>query len=218
MKLLWDFAYVPKGSYMWELHLLFCLFICNVPLSGSLCYHFFKGQTFSLPREEEMTEYKDLLYWSTSTYLSLHAEWYSITVLSADKIYLMQWRIRGGGGQGWSPPPPLELVLILKTYAKCAWPGPITPPPPLGMLMTSQGQCPRGWWCLWMSKRGCLSIFRRVDDVTQAMPIFRRVDDVTQAMSKGRALWMFSSPPPPPLQEILYPRLLMESLSLFFTK
>ena len=24
---------------------------------------------------------------------------------------------------------PLELVLILKTYAKCAWPGPITPPP-----------------------------------------------------------------------------------------
>ena len=26
-------------------------------------------------------------------------------------------------------PPPLELVPILKTYAKCAWPGPITPPP-----------------------------------------------------------------------------------------
>ena len=42
----------------------------------------------------------------------------------------MQWRIQGGGGwQGWSPPPPLELVPILKTYAKCAWPGPITPPP-----------------------------------------------------------------------------------------
>ena len=30
-----------------------------------------------------------------------------------------------------------------------------------------------------------MSIFRRVDDVTQAMYIFRRVDDVTQAMSKG---------------------------------
>ena len=42
-------------------------------------------------------------------------------------------------------------------------------PPPPEMLMTSHGQCPRGWWCLWMSKRGCLSIFHRVDDVTQAM-------------------------------------------------
>ena len=44
-----------------------------------------------------------------------------------------QWRIRGCGvWEGWSPPPPLELVPILKTYAKCrppTWPGPITPPP-----------------------------------------------------------------------------------------
>ena len=32
MKLLGDFAYVPKGSYRWELHLLFWLFICNGPL------------------------------------------------------------------------------------------------------------------------------------------------------------------------------------------
>ena len=33
MKLVWDFAYVPKGSYRWELHLLFWLFIFNGPLT-----------------------------------------------------------------------------------------------------------------------------------------------------------------------------------------
>ena len=33
----------------------------------------------------------------------------------------------GGGWREWSPP--LELVLILKIYAECAWQGPITPPP-----------------------------------------------------------------------------------------
>ena len=63
----------------------------------------------------------------------------------------------GGGDQGWSPPPPLELVLILKTYGECAW-RPITP----------TLKCPRGGGCLWMSKGG-LSIFRRADDVTRAM-------------------------------------------------
>ena len=43
MKLLWDFAYVPKGSYRWELHLLFGLFICN----GSLNSKYRVGRTFS---------------------------------------------------------------------------------------------------------------------------------------------------------------------------
>ena len=48
-----------------------------------------------------------------------------------------------------------------------------------------------------MSKRVCLSIFRRVDDVTQAMSIFRGVDDVTQAMSKGVLVNVLFAPPPP---------------------
>ena len=39
MKLLWDFAYVPKGSYRWELHRLFWLFICNVPLNLQPEFH-----------------------------------------------------------------------------------------------------------------------------------------------------------------------------------
>ena len=75
---------------------------------------------------------------------------------------------RSKGGGWWTGMiTPLELVPILKTYAKCAWPGPIT----RGCFsifrrrMTSRGQCPRGCVCLWMSS-------------------------------------------PPPLQEILYPRLI----------
>ena len=71
---------------------------------------------------------------------------------------------------------------------------------------------------------GCFSIFRRADDVTRTMSkgggggvlvnvqewgcfsIFRRANDVTQIglMSKGRGACEI----PPPLQEILYPRLL----------
>ena len=50
--------------------------------------------------------------------------------------------------------------------------------------MTSQGNVQGGGGCACeCPSGGCLSIFRRVDDVTQAMSIFRRVDDVTQAMS-----------------------------------
>ena len=65
------------------------------------------------------------------------------------------------------------------------------PPPLLEMWMTSHGQCPRGV-LVNVQEWGCFSIFRRADDVTRTM-------------SKGGCLWMSS--PPPPLQEILYPRL-----------
>ena len=44
-----------------------------------------------------------------------------------------------------------------------------SPPPPLGMWMTSHRQCPRGSWCLRVQEWGCFSIFRRADDVTQTM-------------------------------------------------
>ena len=55
------------------------------------------------------------------------------------------------------PPPPPELVLILKTYAKCAWPGPIAPPLECGRRHT--GNVQGGGGCLWMSKSGCVFQF-----------------------------------------------------------
>ena len=41
-------------------------------------------------------------------------------------------------------------------------------PPPLGMRMTSHGQCPRGV-LVNVQEWGCFSIFRRADDVTRTM-------------------------------------------------
>ena len=67
--------------------------------------------------------------------------------------FFIQWRIQGGGWQGWSPPPPHELVPILKTYCKVFVTG-TDHRPPLGMWMTSHRQCPMGGGCLWMSKSG----------------------------------------------------------------
>ena len=119
-----------------------------------------------------------------------------------------RWRIQGGGDH--PPPPPLELVPILKTYAKCAWPGPITPPPPwnvddvtramskgggggmsksggvfpfFGGRMTSRGQCRRG-------------VLVNVQEWGR-FSIFWRADDVTQTMSKGGVLVNVFTPPPP---------------------
>ena len=57
--------------------------------------------------------------------------------------------------------------------------------------MTSRGQCPKGV-LVNVQEWGCFSIFRRADDVTQTK-------------SKGGACECLH--PPPPLQEILYPRL-----------
>ena len=61
--------------------------------------------------------------------------------------------------------------------------------------MTSRGQCPKGG-----GGGGCecprVGVF----------VIFWRADDVTRAMSKGGGLVNVLTPPPP-LQEILYPRL-----------
>ena len=59
---------------------------------------------------------------------------------------------RGGGGDR-DDPPPLELVPILKTYAKYAWPGPITPPPPWNVDDITRAMS-KGVGCLWMSKSG----------------------------------------------------------------
>ena len=65
------------------------------------------------------------------------------------------------------------------------------PPPPLGMWMTSHGQCPRGVFVN-VQEWGCFSIFRRADDVTRTM-----------SKGGGGACECLH----PPLQEILYPRL-----------
>ena len=62
-----------------------------------------------------------------------------------------QWRIRGGGDGSDHPPPP-ELVLILKTYAECAWNG-LTGADHTGNV---QG----GGACLWMSKTSHTPPFR----------------------------------------------------------
>ena len=90
-------------------------------------------------------------------------------------------------------PPPPELVPILKTYAKCAWPGPITPPP-LGMWMMSHGHCPRGGGGVLVNVQewGCFSIFRRTDDVTRTMS------------KGGGCLWMSSPPPGNPVSAPVY--------------
>ena len=97
------------------------------------------------------------------------------------------WLPSGGsrGGREWSTP----LELVLKTYAECAWQGPTSPP-----------------W--------------NVDDVTRAVP--KGVGGACECPrvgvllnfseggwrhagnAQGGCLWMSS----PPLQEILYPRLL----------
>ena len=99
----------------------------------------------------------------------------------------------GGGGDRDDPPPTLELVPILKTYCKVFVTG-TDRPPPLGMWMTSHRQCPRGVVVLANAQEwGCFSIFRRADDVTQTM-------------SKGGGVLVECLHPP--LQEILYPRLL----------
>ena len=72
-------------------------------------------------------------------------------------LYIVfQWRIRGGGGgwQGWSPPPPpLNLSRYWKPMQSVR--DRDRSHTPLGMWMTSHGQCPRGGGgCFWMSKSG----------------------------------------------------------------
>ena len=60
----------------------------------------------------------------------------------------------GGGWQGWSPPPPPELVPI-KTYCKVFVTGPIAPPPlECGWRHTGNVQRGGGGACLRMSKSG----------------------------------------------------------------
>ena len=61
-------------------------------------------------------------------------------------------------------------------------------PPPLGMWMTSHGQCPRGGVLVNVQEWGCFSIFLRADDVTRTM-------------SKGGGVLVknpVSAPGPPP--------------------
>ena len=106
----------------------------------------------------------------------------------------------GGAGQLWGPgpswicwgdravadlppPPPLNFP-ILKTYAKVCVTG-TDHPPPLGMWMTSHGQCPRG------------GVLVNVQNVQEwgCFTIFRRADDVTRTMSKGCVLVNVFTPP-----------------------
>ena len=126
-------------------------------------------------------------------------------------FFFIQWRIQGGG-QGWSPPPPVELVPILKTYCKVFVTG-TDRPPPLGMWMASHRQCPTGGGGACECPRvGVFFNFseggwRHAANVQGVVlvnvqewgcfSIFRRADDVTQTMSRGGACGM-SSPTPPP--------------------
>ena len=76
-----------------------------------------------------------------------------------------------------------------------------SPPAPLGMWLTSHGQCPRGGGACECPRVGVFFNFLRADDVTRTMSkggwvlvnvqewgcfsISRRADDVTRTMSKG---------------------------------
>ena len=117
----------------------------------------------------------------------------------------------GGGGTGVIPPPrtcpdPENLCRVCVTGADRGR----SPPPPLGMWMTSHGQCLRGVLVNVQEWR-CFPIFRRADDVSRTMfktkggacecsQVMAEGDDVTRAMSKECIH-------PPPFQEILYLRL-----------
>ena len=134
----------------------------------------------------------------------------------------------GGVVTGMITPPPLELVPILKTYCKVFVTGTDHPPPPLAMWMTSHRQCPRGWWCLGMSKSGGVFHFfgGRMTSRGQCPRGWWCL-----GMSKSGGVFQFSRgrmmsrrqcprskgvcvlveclhPPPPPSGGILYPRLL----------
>ena len=85
---------------------------------------------------------------------------------------------------GMITPPPLNLSRYWKPMQSVR--DRDRSPPPLGMWMTSHGQCPRGV-LVNVQEWGWFSIFRRADDVTRTM-------------SKGGCLWM-SSPPPPPFRK-----------------
>ena len=101
----------------------------------------------------------------------------------------------GGGGQGRSrtPPPPIELVPILKTSAKCAWPGPITPPPPWNADNVTR-ECRRGVLVNVQEYRGVFQFFRRADDVTWT--VFKGCRRGSRGGQGGLA-------PPPPHKKLL---------------
>ena len=136
---------------------------------------------------------------------SLIWQWYLVFLVISGYIlltYPLLWECNAvadpGGDRGDHPP--LELVPILKTYAKCAWPGPITPHPPWNVddvtRAMSKGacacECPRvGVFCNF-SEGG----WRHADNVQGGgvlvnvqewgcFSIIRRADDVTRTMSKG---------------------------------
>ena len=121
-----------------------------------------------------------------------------------------------GGGRGSGPPPLLghdvgfltlgpkldpPFLLVDLRWTPVADPGcvgvtGVITPPPLGMWMTSHGQCPRGGGVLVnVQEWGCFSIFLRADDVTRTMP-------------KGGGVLVVKNPvsapgPPPPISKIL---------------
>ena len=67
-----------------------------------------------------------------------------------------------------TPPPPLELVQILKTYCKVFVTG-TDHPPPWNVDDVTQAMSKGGGVLVNVQEWGCFSIFRRVDDVTRTM-------------------------------------------------
>ena len=66
------------------------------------------------------------------------------------------------------PPPPPELVPILKTYCKVFVTGTDHHPPPWNVDDVTQAMS-KGVVLVNVQEWGCFSIFRRADDVTQTM-------------------------------------------------
>ena len=129
--------------------------------------------------------------------------------------------IRGGGGvQGVRTPPPFgpqcRLFNIGPRVKAPPWTCPDTEslckvcvtgtdhtPPPLGMWMTSHGQCPRGGGVLVnVQEWGCFSIFRRADDVTRTMSkgVCVLVNVFTPPPFRKSCIRAWDGPPPPPFK------------------
>ena len=124
-------------------------------------------------------------------------------------FFFIQWRIQGGGGDRWSPPP-LELVPILKTYCKVFVTGTDRPPPlecgwpHIGNVQGGGGacECPRVGVFLNFSEGG----WRHADNVEGGLVLVNVQGGGVFQFSGGRmtsrrqcprggGLWNVSPPP-----------------------